>query len=144
MDGFYDRIAADPALAGYFAGVDQTVLRGHQVDLLAAVAGGPQRYTGRQLAIAHAGLNITNAEFDRVMGHLNAALVEAGAADGTIRRVLTAVDDQGRGGGGLAAHHVELGVIDLPDVVLVRYFCPWLLIAVAGSCSVNGQIIWRA
>jgi len=92
VDGFYDRIAADPILAGYFAGVDQSVLRGHQVDLLAAVAGGPQRYTGRQMAAAHAGLNITNADFDRVMGHLNAALVDAGAADGAIRGVLAAVN----------------------------------------------------
>ena len=92
VDGFYDRIAADPILAGFFVGVDQAALRRHQVDLLAVVAGGPGRYTGRQMAAAHAGLNITNADFDRVLGHLNAALVEAGAADGAIRDVLTAVN----------------------------------------------------
>lgn len=92
VDGFYDRIAADPVLAGYFTAVDGAVLRSHQVDLLAAVAGGSKRYTGRKLSIAHADLNITDAEFDRVLGHLNAALVEAGAADGAIRGVLTAVD----------------------------------------------------
>jgi hemoglobin len=92
VDGFYDRIAADPILAGFFVGVDQAKLRGHQVDLLAVVAGGPGRYTGRQMSAAHAGLNITNADFDRVLGHLNAALVEAGAADGAIRDVLTAVN----------------------------------------------------
>ena len=44
------------------------------------------------MAEAHADLNITNADFDRVIGHLNAALVEAGAADGAIRDVLTAVN----------------------------------------------------
>ena len=92
VDGFYDRIAADPALAGFFTGVDQVALRGHQVDLLVDVAGGPRRYTGRALAAAHHGLNITDADFDRVLGHLNAALVEAGAEDGTIRGVLTAIE----------------------------------------------------
>jgi hemoglobin len=92
VDGFYDRIASDPVLAGFFVGVDHAALRGHQVDLLAVVAGGPGRYTGRQMSAAHAGLNITNADFDRVLGHLNAALVEAGAADGAIRDVLTAVN----------------------------------------------------
>ncbi len=92
VDGFYDRIATDPILSGFFVGVDQAALRGHQVDLLAVVAGGPGRYTGRQMSVAHAGLNITNTDFDRVTGHLNAALVEAGATDGAIRDVLTAVN----------------------------------------------------
>jgi hemoglobin len=92
VEGFYDRIAADPVLAGFFTGVDQVVLRGHQVDLLVEVAGGPRRYTGRALAAAHQGLNVTDADFDRVLGHLNAALVDAGADDGTIRGVLTAID----------------------------------------------------
>jgi hemoglobin len=93
VDGFYERIASDPTLAGYFTGVDQARLRRHQVDLLAAVAGGPVRYTGRRLSVAHAGMNITNDQFDRVVGHLNAALVESGADDGTIRPVLNAVND---------------------------------------------------
>jgi hemoglobin len=92
VDGFNDRIATDPLLAGHFVGIDQAVLRGHQVDLLAEVAGGPQQYTGRTLAEAHAGLNVTDADFDRVLGHLNAALVEAGVEDRTIRHVLTAID----------------------------------------------------
>lgn len=35
---------------------------------------------------------VTDADFDRVLGHLNAALVEAGAEDGTIRGVLTAIE----------------------------------------------------
>jgi hemoglobin len=40
---------------------------------------------------AHAGRHITDADFDRVLGHLNAALVDGGAEDGTIRSVITAV-----------------------------------------------------
>lgn len=92
VDGFHDRLTSDPRLAGYFADIDGDVLRGHQVDLLAAVAGGPQRYTGRDLASAHTGLLISDADYNRVMGHLNAALVEAGVGDRTIRTVLSAVE----------------------------------------------------
>jgi hemoglobin len=90
--GSTNRITADPVLAGYFPGVDQSVLRAHQVDLLAEIAGGPRQYTGRALATAHRHLNVTDPDFDRVLGHLNAALVEAGADAGTIRGVLTAIE----------------------------------------------------
>jgi hemoglobin len=89
--GFSARITADPALAGYFAGVDLDAVRAHQVDLLVATLGGPRRYTGRDMATAHAGLHITDADFDRMLGHLNAALVDVGADDGTIRAVIISV-----------------------------------------------------
>lgn len=64
-------------------------LRRHVVELLAAAVGGPGRYTGRAMAQAHRGLHVTDVAFDRVLGHLNAALVDAGADDRTIREVLT-------------------------------------------------------
>ena len=91
IDKFYDRIHADPSLAQYFAGVDMPALKRHQVDMLSAATGGPQRYSGRDMAEAHAGLNITDEAFDRVVGHLNATLVETGADDSTIRSVLGAL-----------------------------------------------------
>ena len=91
VDKLYDRIHADPLLAPYFAGVDMPTLRRHQVDMLSAATGGRQKYSGRDMATAHAGLDITDEAFDRVVGHLNATLVETGADDGTIRAVLGAL-----------------------------------------------------
>jgi hemoglobin len=91
VDDFYDRIHANRSLAPYFDGVDMATLKSHQVDMLSAATGGPQKYTGRDMARAHAGLDITDEAFDRVVGHLNATLVEAGADDGTIRAVLGAL-----------------------------------------------------
>lgn len=88
VEKFYDRIAADTSLTRFFAGADLDRLRAHQVELLAAAVGGPSRYTGREMAQAHHGLRITDAAFDRVLGHLNAALVDAGADERTIRQVL--------------------------------------------------------
>jgi hemoglobin len=88
VDQFYERIAADATLAGYFEGADMDRVRRHQVELLAAAAGGPRSYSGRSMAEAHRGLGITDAAFDRVLGHLNATLVDVGADDRTIREVL--------------------------------------------------------
>jgi hemoglobin len=78
-------------MSGYFTGVDMEGLRRHQVKFLSAAVGGPQAYNGRDLTAAHAGLKITDQDFNRMLGHLNATLVEVGADDGTIRSVLKAV-----------------------------------------------------
>lgn len=91
VEQFYERIAADPSLNRFFAGADLDRLRAHQVELLAAAVGGPGEYTGRQMAQAHRGLHITDVAFDRVLGHLNAALVDVGADERTIRQVLGAL-----------------------------------------------------
>ncbi len=91
VDELYDRICADRSLAPYFAGVDLPTLKRHQVDMLSAATGGPQKYSRRDMAAAHAGLNITDEAFDRVVGHLNATLVETGADDSTIRALLGAL-----------------------------------------------------
>ena len=50
VDQFYERVAADASLTGYFAGADMGRLRSHVVELLAAAVGGPNRYTGRSMA----------------------------------------------------------------------------------------------
>lgn len=88
---FYDRVLADPDLVGYFEGVDMKTLRRHQVDMLVTATGGPQRYTGRDMAAAHHGLAITDAAFDKVVGHLGATLVAAGAGDDSIAAVVAAL-----------------------------------------------------
>ena len=36
--------------------------------------GGPQKYTGRSMKNVHAGMGITNAEFDALAGDLKASL----------------------------------------------------------------------
>ena len=91
VDQFFERITADPSLTRFFAGADLDRIRAHQVELLAAAVGGPGRYTGREMLQAHRGLHITDVAFDRVLGHLNAALVEVGADDRVIRQVLRAL-----------------------------------------------------
>lgn len=91
VDEFYRRVTADPDLAGYFVNTDMTTLRRHQADMLVTATGGPQRYTGRDMATAHAGLGITEDAFDKVVGHLHETLVSLGADNDTILDVLSAL-----------------------------------------------------
>lgn len=73
---FYDRVLADPELAGYFAGVEMTEQRRHLALLLTTVLGGPDNYRGRSLAEAHQPLNIPVAHYTLVGEHLIGTLTE--------------------------------------------------------------------
>jgi hemoglobin len=82
VDEFYRRLLADPATAGFFTTVLEQdglgALKRHQVLLLAKVLGGPDRYDGRDLGVAHAGMNITPVAYQRVSLHLLLTLHDAG------------------------------------------------------------------
>ncbi|MCP2328523.1 hemoglobin [Hamadaea flava] len=94
---FYDRLVADPELAGFFSGVDLATLKRHQVDLLSMVLGGPSNYTGRDLGEAHAHLAIDSQAYAKVGGHLVAVLAELGVPEHVIASVtetLTSVSPQ--------------------------------------------------
>ena len=51
-------------------------LKKHLVDLIGMVTGGPQKYTGRSMKESHAGMKITEAEFNALAGDLIATLNE--------------------------------------------------------------------
>jgi len=97
VNRFYDRLLADPELAGAFDGVDLGHLKRHQVDLISMVLGGPNEYTGRSLDEAHAGMNITAEVYGKVGGHLVAVLEELSVPEHVIASVsdtLTSVAPQ--------------------------------------------------
>jgi hemoglobin len=85
---FYQRVLADPGLAPFFAGVDMTRLRAHQLAFLAAALGGPNLFNGREIAEAHAGLKITNWAFDELIGHLAATLHDLGTPPPVVAQVV--------------------------------------------------------
>ena len=49
-------------------------LQNHLVQFLALAAGGPARYDGKEIKSTHAGMRISNPEFDAVVGDLKASL----------------------------------------------------------------------
>lgn len=75
---FYKRVLRDPLLAPLFEGFDLDRLRAHQAAFLATVLDGPDVFTGRSLNAAHAGLGITDAAFDALIGILAESLSDAG------------------------------------------------------------------
>lgn len=94
---FYDKVLADPDLAGYFTDVNMPEQRRHLALMLTVVLGGPNEYAGRGLAEAHQPLNIPVEHYVKVGEHLTATLVELGVpADviADVHVVLGQVQDQ--------------------------------------------------
>lgn len=100
VDDLLARIMADPVLAARFDGANVPRIRDGLVAILGQAAGGPERYRGRPMKEVHAGMEVTDAEFDALAGDLAAALEARGggarekaevlAAVGTLRREIVA------------------------------------------------------
>lgn len=93
VDDFYTRVLADAALAPFFVGVELPRLKRHQAMLVTKVLGGPDNYYGRSLRDAHHGMDITAADFSRVVDHLVAALRHARVPEAIIARAGAVVQD---------------------------------------------------
>ncbi|MGH8906779.1 MAG: group I truncated hemoglobin [Egibacteraceae bacterium] len=91
VDLFYEKVWADPALQGHFAGIDRARLKSHQRAFVTAAVGGPQAYNGREMDKAHAGLGITDGAFDKVVAHLAASLTELGVDQACVAEITGAL-----------------------------------------------------
>ena len=78
VDGFYERLLADPVLSGFFPGGVAPRHRAYLITILGEALGGPERFRGPDLAKAHRGLGITDADFDRTAVHLAEVLDSLG------------------------------------------------------------------
>ncbi len=99
---FYERVLADPELVDYFAEVEMSGQRRHLAQMLTVVLGGPNAYTGRDLASAHQPLNIPVAHYAKVGAHLTATLTQLGVPGDIVtdvQAVLAQVQDQVVAGG---------------------------------------------
>ena len=77
VDDFIGRLVADKRFEKFFVGhsTDSTKrIRQHILDQFCAATGGPCIYTGRDMKTAHAGLGITEADWDAAAKHLAASL----------------------------------------------------------------------
>jgi hemoglobin len=78
VDGLYERLLADPALAPYFADTDMERQKRHMRAFMAVALGGADVYAGRDMRGAHARLAVTHDAFDRVVAHLVDTLASLG------------------------------------------------------------------
>lgn len=87
VDDFYRRVLADPSLARFFDGIDLGRLKAHQRSFIAAALGGPEVFSGRDMATAHAGLGVSDANFDAVVAHLVDTLTSLSVPDDLIGQI---------------------------------------------------------
>jgi hemoglobin len=76
-DEFIGRLATDASLGKFFAGHStdsKQRIRQHVVDFLCVATGGPCVYKGREMKVSHAGLGITEADWNKGVQHLVATL----------------------------------------------------------------------
>jgi hemoglobin len=73
---FYRKVLADKTLAPFFAGVNMERQHRHTSAFMTYALGGPNHFTGRNMAHAHRGLKITSYHFHRVADHLSEAMKE--------------------------------------------------------------------
>lgn len=83
VDRFIGNVVGNNEINGFFAGlVDgdaddvprQLNLRNHLVDQVCQASGGPCIYKGKSMQAAHAGMNITQDQFNSLVGNLAEAL----------------------------------------------------------------------
>ena len=77
VDDFIVRLVTDKQFEKFFIGQStdsKKRIRQHILDQFCAATGGPCIYTGREMKTSHAGLGITNAEWDAAAKHLVASL----------------------------------------------------------------------
>ncbi len=74
VDDFVGRVAADNRINGRFASTNIPRLKMMLVDQICSASGGPCTYTGRDMKTAHAGMGISGADFDALVGDLVATL----------------------------------------------------------------------
>jgi len=76
-DDFLGRLSTDSSFSRFFAGHSTDSIkriRQHIVDQLCAATGGPCVYTGRDMKTSHAGLGISDKDWDVSVKHLVATL----------------------------------------------------------------------
>jgi hemoglobin len=97
VDDFVKAAAPDPKVNFFRNGKYQPdaaavlLLKRRLVEFVSAATGGPLQYTGKDMKTAHAGMGITDDEFNAIAGHLKNALDKNGAAPEDVKLVMGAV-----------------------------------------------------
>jgi len=92
VKNFIGVVAADTRINGFFAdtAADQGRLKNlndRLVEQLASALGGPETYTGKDMASAHKGMNIKDADFDALVEDLVKVLTDAKVEEADIAAI---------------------------------------------------------
>lgn len=93
VEELHERLLSDNRLSHIFSQVkDLPRLRSHTVKMLVAALGGPDDYTGRDMATAHFGYPIGHTEFTIVLEHVVAAATELRLSQDLITEMLSILE----------------------------------------------------
>lgn len=76
VDLFYTKVLADKRVNHFFEDVNMKKQHNKQKAFLSAALGGPEPWTGKDMRTAHKNLDLTEADFNAIAGHLQATLEE--------------------------------------------------------------------
>ena len=88
---FYSRVLKCDVTAPYFKGYNMERIIKHQTEFLCMLLGGPAKYKGRELEMAHRNLAISEEAFDEVADLLDETLEDHGLTDDEREAVIGAV-----------------------------------------------------
>ncbi|HVV83613.1 MAG TPA: group 1 truncated hemoglobin [Kofleriaceae bacterium] len=94
VDKFLANVSADTRINAKFATIDADEMahfRQMLIDQVCEATGGPCKYTGKSMKEAHAGMGITDDEFNALVEDLKKALDDAGAKPEDRDQLLTAL-----------------------------------------------------
>lgn len=91
VDDFIGNVAADARINKRFAGAPIGKLKTNLVDQICEATGGPCKYTGQSMKSVHAGMQITDAEFDALVEDLGKSLDKLKVAEAEKGELLTAL-----------------------------------------------------
>ena len=74
VDDFIERLKKDPVVKDRFEALNVPRFREKLIEQLGEASGGPQRYTGIDMLTLHTGMDITEEEFNAVVGDFTASL----------------------------------------------------------------------
>lgn len=88
VDDFVGIVAADTRINFQFGKTDIPRLKAMLNDQLCGALGGPCTYTGRDMTAAHAGMGVTNAQFNAIAENLYVALEKNGVPYRTQNQIM--------------------------------------------------------
>ena len=91
VEDFLTNVAADKRIAPFFQGIDSQGLRQKLVDQLCEAAGGPCKYTGRDMAAMHDGMAIKQEHWDAFVEDLKHSLDKFKVAEPEAKDLMTII-----------------------------------------------------
>ena len=88
VDIFYRKVLSDPTISSFFDTVDMERQAAKQKSFLTVAFGGPNNYSGKDMREAHKHMELTEAHFAAVAGHLASTLADLNVAQELIDQVM--------------------------------------------------------